>query len=77
MVVDFPEPVGPVTRIRPCSRAPHRVRSHSGAPSAFKLGTLVLIRRRIAPNPDSVAVPAAAVPEEAVPEEALPEVAVP
>ena len=42
MVVDFPEPVGPVTRIRPCSRAPHRVRSHSGAPSAFKLGTLGL-----------------------------------
>ena len=36
MVVDFPEPVGPVTRIRPCSRAPHRVRSHSGAPSVFK-----------------------------------------
>ena len=31
MVVDFPEPVGPVTRIRPCSRAPHRVRSHSGS----------------------------------------------
>src|SRR5581483_7165065 len=44
MVVDFPEPVGPVTRIRPCSRAAHRVRSHSGAPSAFKPGTLVLRR---------------------------------
>ncbi len=50
MVVDFPEPVGPVTIIRPCSRAPHRVRSHSGAPSVFKAGTLVLMRRRTAPR---------------------------
>ena len=37
MVVDFPDPVGPVIRIRPCSRAPHRLRSHSGAPSAFNV----------------------------------------
>ena len=37
MVVDFPEPVGPVTRISPCSRAPHRVRSHSGT-RAFSSG---------------------------------------
>src|SRR5262245_26176135 len=43
MVVDFPEPVGPVTRMRPCSRAHHRVRSHSGAPSAVNVGTLVLM----------------------------------
>ena len=36
MVVDFPEPVGPVIRIRPCSRAPHRVRSHSGSSELFQ-----------------------------------------
>jgi hypothetical protein len=50
MVVDFPDPVGPVTRIKPWARAPHWVRSHSGAPSDYKLGTLVLIRRSTAPR---------------------------
>ena len=61
MVVDFPEPVGPVIRIRPCSRAPHRVRSHSGAPSAFNVGTLVLMRRRTAAEAAHGAVQAHAV----------------
>ena len=61
MVVDFPEPVGPVIRIRPCSRAPHRVRSHSGTPSAFNVGTLVLMRRRTAAEAAHGAVQAHAV----------------
>ena len=36
MVVDFPEPVGPVIRIRPCSRAPHRVEEPLGRSERFQ-----------------------------------------
>ena len=42
MVVDFPEPVGPVTRIRPCSRAPHRVMKPLGRSECFQAGHLGL-----------------------------------
>ena len=38
MVVDFPEPVGPVTRIRPCSRAPHRCQEPLGRSERFQAG---------------------------------------
>ncbi len=49
-VVDFPEPVGPVTSTRPLSIAARR-RTGSGIPSCSRVMILVGMTRKTAPEP--------------------------
>ncbi len=49
-VVDFPDPVGPVTSTRPLF-SKHRLRTHSGRPRSSKLRISAGIWRKTAPTP--------------------------